>query len=88
MMQTPSPDDYVIATGVSNSLKHFIKKVFEVNGLDWEKYVQVDKNLYRPLDISISRANPEKARKKLGWQAKVNFDQVIERMVAESMGDL
>lgn len=88
MMQTPSPDDYVIATGVSNSLKHFIKKVFEIKGLDWEKYVQVDKNLYRPLDISISRANPEKARKKLGWQAKVSFDQVIERMVAESMGDL
>jgi len=87
MMQTPSPDDYVIATGVSNSLKHFIKKVFEINGLDWEKYVQVDKNLYRPLDINISRANPEKARKKLGWQAKVNLDQVIERMAAESMGD-
>jgi GDPmannose 4,6-dehydratase len=85
MMQMPSPDDYVIATGVSHSLKNFIKKVFEINGLDWEKYVKVDNNLYRPLDITISRANPEKARKKLGWQAKVNFDQVIESMVAKIM---
>ena len=70
----------------SHSLEYFVEKVFEPYGLDWKKYVQVDKSFFRPLDIHISRADPDKAKTKLGWQAKTTLDQVIKRM-AESNFD-
>lgn len=82
MLQTNMPDDYVIATGVSYSLEQFVEKAFEPHGLDWKKYVQVDKSFFRPLDIHVSKANPSKAQKRLGWQANTPLDQVIGRMVA------
>lgn len=80
MLQTPSADDYVIATGTSYSLKQFVEKAFEPYGLDWEKYVQVEKSFFRPLDIHISNADPSKAQKQLGWQAKSTLDEVICKM--------
>ena len=80
MLQTQSADDYVIATGKSYSLEQFVEKSFLHFGLDWKKYVRVDPSLYRPLDIKISRANPEKARKQLGWEAIITIDQVISKM--------
>lgn len=85
MLQAPSPDDIVIATGVSYSLEQFIEKAFEIHGLEWKKYVLVDKNLYRPLDINISRANPEKARRQLGWESTTNIDQVIRRLMSKGI---
>ena len=81
MLQTQTADDYVIATGTSYSLRQFVEKVFELYGLDWKKYVQVDKSLFRPLDIHISRADPSKANKQLGWCAHISLDQIIKRMV-------
>ena len=80
MLQDSNPDDYVIATGVSHTLKQFVEKAFESYGLDWKKYVRVDESFFRPLDINMSRASPEKAKIKLGWQAKVDLDGVIEKM--------
>lgn len=80
MLQTPSADDYVIATGTSYSLEMFVEKAFEPYGLDWKKYIQVDKSYFRPLDINVSRANPSKARKKLNWQSKMSLDDVINKM--------
>ncbi len=85
MLQTPSADDYVIATGMSYSLEQFVEKSFEPYGLDWKKYVQVDKSFFRPLDIHISKADPSKALTHLGWQAKVTLDQVIGRMADGSL---
>ena len=85
MLQTPSADDYVIATGVSYSLEQFVERAFVPHGLDWKKYVQVDKSFFRPLDIHISKADPSKAQKQLGWQAKVTLDQVIGKMAAGSL---
>jgi GDPmannose 4,6-dehydratase len=85
MLQTQTADDYVIATGTSNSLEQFVVKAFEPYGLDWKKYVQVDKSFFRPLDIHISRADPEKAKTQLGWQAKITLDQVIAKMSAGSV---
>jgi GDPmannose 4,6-dehydratase len=82
MLQTQTANDYVIATGVSCSLEQFVKKVFEPYGLDCEKYVQVDKSFFRPLDIHISKADPSKAQKQLGWQAKATLDQVVSKMAA------
>jgi GDPmannose 4,6-dehydratase len=83
MLQADIPEDYVIATGKSHSLGQFVEKAFTPYGLDWKKYVQVDKSLFRPLDIPISRANPEKAHKQLGWQSKTSLDQLIVKMQAD-----
>lgn len=80
MLQTPSADDYVIATGISFSLGEFVEKAFAPYGLDWRKYVKVDKSFFRPLDINISRADPKKAKEQLGWHVNISLDKVIERM--------
>ena len=84
MLQAPSADDYVIATGVSYSLEQFVEKSFETYGLDWKKYVKVDKSFFRPLDINISRADPSKAQRKLGWKPKNKLDEIIIKMSAHS----
>ena len=84
MLQTPTADDYVIATGTSYSLEQFVEKAFTPYGLDWEKYVQVDKSLFRPLDIHVSKADPSKAKKKLAWQAEISLDKVISNMAANA----
>ena len=80
MLQTQTADDYVIATGTSYSLEQFVEKAFEPYALDWKKNVQVDKSFFRPLDIHMSRADPSKAKVKLGWQTKVTLDEVISKM--------
>ena len=85
MLQSSSADDYVIATGTSYSLEQFVEKAFEPYGLDWKKYVQVDKSLFRPLDIHVSRADSAKAKEKLGWEAKATLDQVIGKMASDSL---
>ena len=80
MLQMQTADDYVIASGTSCSIEHFVDTVFRSHGLEWRKYVQIDKSLFRPLDISISNANPEKAEKLLGWHARLTLDEIINRM--------
>lgn len=80
MLQTQIPDDFVIATGTSFSLMEFVEKTFASYGLDWNKHVQVNDSFFRPLDIKVSKANPSKAKKQLGWQAKVSLIEVISRM--------
>jgi GDPmannose 4,6-dehydratase len=82
MLQASTADDYVIATGNSYSLEQFVEKAFSPYGLDWKKYVQVDKSFFRPLDIHVSIADPNKAKEKLGWKAQMTIDQVISRMAA------
>ena len=82
MLQSSSADDYVIATGTSYSLEQFVEKAFEPYGLDWKKYVQIDKSLFRPLDIHVSRADSAKAKEKLGWEAKTTLDQAIGKMTS------
>lgn len=81
MLQTEFPEDYVIATGESNSLKDFIKTTFEYLGLNYEDHVISDDNLFRPSDLKIGRANPTKAETKLGWKAKSKMKDVIEKMI-------
>lgn len=80
MMQENTPIDFVIATGKSNTLKSFIDKTFNYYNLDWQKYVQVDEELFRPSDIMDSVGDPKLARTKLNWKAKVNFDELIIKM--------
>jgi GDPmannose 4,6-dehydratase len=80
MMQQEMPDDYVIATGETHSLEYFIHRSFAYFDLDWQEHVTVKNHLQRPSDIRQSRGNPVKARDKLGWQARLNVDGVIDAM--------
>ncbi len=82
MLQLDSPEDFIIATGSTHTLKEFVQKSFEIWNLDWEEYVKIDKSLFRPLDIKVSRGNPQKARDKLHWQAKENLSDLIQIMAA------
>lgn len=83
MLQQERADDYVIATGETYGLDEFVAEVFNVVGLDWKKYVEIDSSLLRPTDLTIGRANPEKAKKDLGWAAKSSMFDVIKLMVEE-----
>ena len=80
MMQQTKPNDYVIATGESNTLSSFIEKTFNYFDLDWQKYVEIDELLFRPSEIDKSIGNPELAKLNLNWESKVNFDQLIIKM--------
>ncbi|MBE9194448.1 GDP-mannose 4,6-dehydratase [Synechocystis sp. LEGE 06083] len=81
MMQQSQADDFVIATGTSTSLNEFVKKAFELRGLDWHAHVETDEDLFRPTDIAVSRVNPAKINRKLGWKAKFGVKEVIEAMM-------
>lgn len=81
MMQQEKPDDYIIATGKTQSLEEFVSKAFEVLGLDWKNHVAQSEDLMRPTDLSVSKADPSKAKKHLGWEAKKGIQEVIEGMM-------
>jgi GDPmannose 4,6-dehydratase len=82
MLQQASPDDYVIATGRTESLRHFVSRAFEFFGLDWTDYVDQDPRLLRPSDIRFGAADPGRARIALGWGAVNDVDAVVEKMCA------
>ncbi len=88
MLQQQQPDDYVIATGESYSLEDFIAAAFNCVGLDWREYVVSDASLFRPTDIAVGRANPAKAKEKLGWQAKHKLKDVVQMMMQAKQADL
>ena len=81
MLQRDEPEDFVIATGQSDSLKEFIKVVFQEVGLDWNEYVTSDPSLFRPADLMIGRAAPVKAMNVLGWSAASKMQDVARFMV-------
>ncbi|MDJ0518724.1 MAG: GDP-mannose 4,6-dehydratase [Trichodesmium sp. MO_231.B1] len=88
MLQQDEPDDYVIATGESYPLQDFVVEAFTSVGLNWQDYVEVDRSLYRPTDISVGRANPIKAEQKLGWKAHYKMPDVVRMMVEDRMANL
>src|SRR5690349_3843619 len=81
MLQQDQPDDYIIATGVSHSVRNLVEIAFRAAGLDWNKYVRVDPALLRPAEVDHLLGNPAKARAELGWTPSVNFKQLVEMMV-------
>jgi GDPmannose 4,6-dehydratase len=85
MLQQDRPDDFVIATGVSHSVKDLIEIAFARVGLDWQKYVRVDQALLRPAEVDHLLGDPTKARTELGWTPAVDFKQLIEMMVDADM---
>ena len=81
MLQQDQPDDFVIATGASNSLRHFVEMAFAHVGLDWQPHVKQSPELYRPTYITQSHADPSKAAHRLGWHAGHNMQGVIRNML-------
>jgi GDPmannose 4,6-dehydratase len=81
MLQQDQPDDYVIATGVSHSVRELIEIAFGRVGLDWHRFVKVDAALLRPAEVDHLLGDASKARKSLGWAPQVDFRQLVEMMV-------
>jgi GDPmannose 4,6-dehydratase len=81
MLQQPTPDDFVIATGETHSVRDLCEIAFGRAGLDWERYVFVDKAHVRPAEVDSLIGNAGKARRVMGWQPKVSFRNLIEMMV-------
>jgi GDPmannose 4,6-dehydratase len=81
MLQQKEPEDYVIGTGETHSVREFCELAFDAAGLDWEKYVKIDPQFMRPAEVNLLLADPAKAKKKLRWTPKVSFKQLVKMMV-------
>ena len=81
MLQQDKPVDYVIGTGQSHSVKEFLEAAFSYVNLDWHEYVKIDPRYYRPAEVELLLADPAKAKRELGWQAKVGFKELVRLMV-------
>ncbi|MCM2358010.1 MAG: GDP-mannose 4,6-dehydratase [Geobacteraceae bacterium] len=83
MLQQEQADDFVIATGETNSLEDFVGAAFKQVGLSWRDYVEIDSGLLRPTDLKIGRANPSKAKELLDWQANYRMRDVVSMMMEQ-----
>jgi len=81
MLQQDRPEDYVVATGISHSVKDLIQAAFDHVGLNWEGYVVSDPQLFRPAEVDYLLGDFTKARMKLGWRPKLSFEEMIRKMV-------
>jgi GDPmannose 4,6-dehydratase len=87
MLQQDEPDDYVIATNETHSVKHFAQLAFEYAGLDWKDYVVVDERLYRPAEVHYLQGDYSKAKKMLGWEPKVRFSGLVKKMMQSDLNN-
>ncbi len=81
MLQVDKPDDYVIATGETHSVREFLDLAFGHVNLDWKQYVKIDPRYYRPTEVDLLIGDPTKAKKELGWEPKVSFRELVTMMV-------
>jgi GDPmannose 4,6-dehydratase len=81
MLQQPKPDDYVIATGKTRSVEDLVAAAFSHAGLDWKKYVVVDPKFIRPAEVDLLVGDASKAKRVLGWEPQITFEQMIAEMV-------
>jgi GDPmannose 4,6-dehydratase len=81
MLQQDEPDDYVVATGETYSVKDFLDESFGYAGLDWKKYVEISAKYFRPAEVDLLIGDASKAKKKLNWIPKVGFKDLVKMMV-------
>lgn len=81
MLQQDKPDDYVIATGETHSVREFLEEAFGYLKMDWQKHVEIDARYFRPAEVDLLIGDATKAKQKLGWQAKTTFKQLVKIMV-------
>jgi GDPmannose 4,6-dehydratase len=87
MLQQEAPDDYVIATGETHSVREFVGEAFRLVGRDWQDYVEIDRRYFRPTEVDQLQGDPSKARDSLGWRARTTFQQLVQIMVAADLRD-
>jgi len=85
ILQQDKPDDFVLGTGQSHSVKEFVQEAFSYAGLDWQKYVKIDSRYFRPTETENLLADATKAKKKLNWQPKVTFKDLVKIMADADM---
>ncbi|HEV2827456.1 MAG TPA: GDP-mannose 4,6-dehydratase [Pyrinomonadaceae bacterium] len=81
MLQQDQPDDYVIATGETHSVKEFLEESFSYSGLDWQDHVEIDPKYYRPVEVDLLVGDAGKARRLLQWEPKTKFEELVHLMV-------
>ena len=81
MMQTPAPEDYVIGTGETHSVREFCEQAFGYLGLDYKEFVVQDPRFYRPAEVDLLVSDPTKGRERLGWEPHINFQELARMMV-------
>ena len=85
MLQAPEPDDYVVATGESHSVREFLDVAGAYCGLDWTKYVETDPRYFRPTEVDYLMGDPSKAKEKLGWKPQVTFEGLVKLMMEHDL---
>jgi GDPmannose 4,6-dehydratase len=85
MMQADEPEDFVIATGETHSVREFLDEAFGLLDIDWHKHVDIDPRYYRPTEVDLLLGDASKAREKLGWEPKVGFKELVRLMVEHDM---
>ena len=85
MLQQAEPDDFVVSTGETHSVREFLDEVFGCLDLDWRKYVEIDPRYYRPTEVDLLLGDSAKARKELKWEPKVTFKQLAKMMTDADM---
>jgi GDPmannose 4,6-dehydratase len=88
MLQQPTPDDYVIATGSTRTVREFLNEVFDIAGLDVEKHVEIDSRLFRPHEVPLLLGDTTKAKEKLGWEPKVQFAELARMMFEADLQEI
>ena len=85
MLQQEEPDDYVVATGETHSVRELLEEAFSYVGLDWRKHLEIDARYYRPAEVDFLIGDASKAKRKLGWEAKIKFNDLVRVMVDADM---
>ncbi len=88
MLQQDRPDDFVVGTGQTNTVEEFVAAAFAHVNLDWHNYVVIDPKFYRPAEVELLIANPEKAHRALGWRPTIRFEQLVAMMVDADLAAL
>lgn len=82
MLQQPKPDDFVLATGETHSVREFLEEAFQYAGFDdWKPYVEIDQRYFRPAEVEVLVGDASKAKEKLGWQPKIKFKELVRIMI-------
>lgn len=85
MLQQSKPDDYVIATGHTHTVREFVSEAFECANLDYRKHVVIDKGYFRPIEVNVLKGDYSKARRRLGWKPRTTFKELVRLMVNADM---
>ena len=88
MLQQPEPDDYVVATGETHTVREFCERAFARAGLDWERYVKTDERFYRPAEVDLLIGDATRARSELGWRPRYSFEELVNEMVDADLSAL